>query len=42
MKLRDRIREHLREAALVGVALIVLTILEYESFVEKRKNRGGR
>jgi hypothetical protein len=41
MKLRDRLREHLREAALIGVALIAITLLEYEGFIDKRRNRGG-
>ena len=41
MKLRDRLRGRLREVALIGVALIAITLLQYESFIEKRNNRGG-
>jgi len=31
---------HLREAALIGVALIAIALLEYEGFIDKRRNRG--
>ena len=41
MKLRDRLRKHLREAALIGVAIIAITLLEYEGFIEKRNKHGG-
>ena len=36
MNLRRRLKNWAEEGALIGVAIIVLAILEYESFIGKR------
>jgi len=42
MRFSDRARKWRDEALLVAVAVVVLAVLEYDSFLERRRKRGGR
>ena len=42
MRLSDAMRKKLEGAALVAVAILVLAILEYDSFLERRRKGRGR
>jgi hypothetical protein len=41
MRFSDRVRKWRDETLLVAAAVVVLAILEYDSFLERRRKRGG-
>ncbi len=42
MMFSDRVRKWRDEVLLATAAVIVLAIFEYDSFLERRRKRGGR
>jgi len=42
MRLSEGMRQRLEGIALCGAAILVLAILEYESFLERRRKGRGR
>ena len=39
MKLREKVKNHMKDAALMAVGAVVLTILEYQKLLDKLKGR---
>jgi len=42
MRLSEGMRHHLESAAMCAAAILILVILEYESFLERRRKGRGR